>query len=76
MVGWTAGSGGILSGSVYMKAAANTQAVGKGMAIVVNTMIKQQKAMLELVTVVGFSLGAHIAGYAGNGIPGLKRIIG
>jgi hypothetical protein len=28
------------------------------------------------VTVVGFSLGAHIAGYAGNGIKGLKRIIG
>lgn len=76
LVKWTYGSGSILDGNLYIKAAANTRAVGKGIANVVQEMINQKKANLKLTTIVGHGLGAHIAGYAGNGLQGLNRIIG
>lgn len=46
------------------------------MALLINNMIQQNKVDLSITTIVGFSLGAHVAGYAGDGLPGLRRIIG
>jgi len=72
IVRWTTGS----KGPDYFKASANTQTVGAAIALVMNSLIEQNKVDLSLSTVVGFSLGAHVAGYIGDRLPGLRRIIG
>lgn len=72
IVRWTAGS----KGPDYFKASANTQTVGAAVALLINTMVQQSKVDLSITTVAGFSLGAHVAGYVGDGLPGLRRIIG
>ncbi len=48
------------------------------MARLVKAMLgtKVPKLMLDRTTILGFSLGAHVAGYAGAAIPGLRKIIG
>jgi pimeloyl-ACP methyl ester carboxylesterase len=72
IVRWTTGS----KGPDYFKASANTQTTGAAVALLVNNMIQQNKVDLSITTIVGFSLGAHVAGYAGDALPGLRRIIG
>ena len=60
----------------YLQATANTQLVGRLIALVVNHTIAEVGAAASDFHLVGHSLGAHICGYAGNGIDGLGRITG
>ncbi|KAL4218198.1 hypothetical protein ACF0H5_022934 [Mactra antiquata] len=60
----------------YPKAVANTRVVA---AVVVNllTGLRDNMGMkLSDVHLIGHSLGAHIAGYIGTGLPGIARITG
>lgn len=60
----------------YPKAAANTQAVGLAVSLVLSKMVDKGKADLSSTTIIGFSLGAQTAGFAGANLTNLKRIIG
>jgi len=60
----------------YVKAAANTRSVGSAVADLLKTLISMGKINLEKLTLIGFSLGAHISGFVGNKIPGIPRILG
>jgi len=57
---------------MYSQAAANTRLVGLEVARLVKTL----KIDPKKVHIIGHSLGAHIAGYAGEKIKGLGRISG
>ncbi|CAG5121725.1 unnamed protein product [Candidula unifasciata] len=61
----------------YTQASANTRIVGAQIALLVNHLI-EAKVLLTAddVHIIGHSLGAHIAGYAGERITGLGRISG
>ncbi|XP_043240458.1 pancreatic lipase-related protein 2-like [Amphibalanus amphitrite] len=59
----------------YLQATANTQLVGRQIALLVNKMISAGASAADF-HLAGHSLGAHICGYAGNGIEGLGRITG
>ena len=59
----------------YLQATANTQLVGRQIALLVNKMISVGAVAADF-HLVGHSLGSHICGYAGNGIEGLGRITG
>jgi len=61
---------------LYSQAAANTRLVGLEVARLVNTLIADHGVEAEDVHIIGHSLGSHIAGYAGERIPGLGRISG
>ena len=61
---------------LYSQAAANTRLVGLEVARVINTLIEEHEVHAEDVHIIGHSLGSHIAGYAGERIPGLGRISG
>jgi pimeloyl-ACP methyl ester carboxylesterase len=71
LVDWTGGSG-----LPYLKVVANARSIGRGIGNMINAMVGKKKANLSKTTIVGYSLGAHVAGYAGNIAKGLKRIIG
>ena len=58
MVDWTQGSKGLN----YLQAAANARVVGAQVA----TMIRTLGVDLGRVHLIGHSLGAHVAGYAGE----------
>lgn len=60
----------------YVRAATNTQLVGRQIAIVLRDLVEHNTLDLEKVHIIGFSLGAHVAGFAGALLPGLKRITG
>ncbi len=45
-------------------------------ARLVNSMIRRRAVSPESFHIIGHSLGAHIAGYAGERIPNLGRITG
>jgi hypothetical protein len=60
----------------YTQATANTQVVGAEVARLVNSLIRRHNINAENVHIVGHSLGAHTAGYAGEKISGLGRITG
>lgn len=49
----------------YLRSAASTQNVGRNVAMVIDHMVTKRKARLEDIHIIGHSLGAHIAGYAG-----------
>ena len=70
-VDWGAGSG-----FPYSQAAANTRVVGAVLGRLVNGLRTDQRVDGSRVHVIGHSLGAHIAGYAGNASPGIGRITG
>lgn len=50
----------------YSKAAANCRLVGAQIAHLVEALHKEVGLAPSLVHVVGYSLGAHVAGYAGS----------
>ncbi|KAJ7383379.1 hypothetical protein OS493_028460 [Desmophyllum pertusum] len=64
----------------YIQAAGNTRLVGAMIAELIKFLIFQTQSSVDLFHIVGFSLGAHVAGYAGsrlklNGLT-LARITG
>lgn len=60
----------------YVKAAANTRLVGKQLAMLLKGLQDFKGLELSRVHLIGFSLGAHVSGFAGSDLPGLKRITG
>lgn len=64
------------SGFPYRQAVANTRVVGAEIARLVQFLIRHAGASAENFHIIGHSLGAHIAGYAGERLPGLHRITG
>ncbi|KAK7861911.1 hypothetical protein R5R35_010809 [Gryllus longicercus] len=61
---------------LYTQATANTRLVGLELAHFVNYLQKQYGLEPAQVHMIGHSLGAHTAGYAGERIAGLGRITG
>ncbi|XP_053394688.1 pancreatic lipase-related protein 2-like [Mercenaria mercenaria] len=70
-VDWGSGSG-----FPYSQAAANTRVVGAEIARLINFLRAHASVSLDKVHIIGHSLGAHIAGYAGERVPGIARITG
>lgn len=60
----------------YVRAAANTRLVGKQVALLLRRLRAQFGLDPRRVHLIGFSLGAHVAGFAGAETPGLSRITG
>lgn len=62
----------------YVRAAANTRLVGKQLALLLRALADRTKPTLDpaRVHIIGFSLGAHVAGFAGAEVRGLRRITG
>ncbi|XP_054001042.1 uncharacterized protein LOC128888329 [Hylaeus anthracinus] len=56
----------------YVRAAANTRLVGRQLA----KLIRSLNVPLERVHLIGFSLGAHVAGFAGAELANVSRITG
>lgn len=60
----------------YVKAAANTRLVGKQLAVLLKGLVDNNGLSLRNTHLVGFSLGAHVAGFAGAELGNLSRITG
>ncbi|XP_050533070.1 pancreatic triacylglycerol lipase-like [Daktulosphaira vitifoliae] len=60
----------------YVRAAANTRLVGKQVAMLISGLALKANLPIENVHLIGFSLGAHAAGYAGAELQNLSRITG
>ncbi|XP_030378323.1 uncharacterized protein LOC115626947 [Scaptodrosophila lebanonensis] len=60
----------------YVRAAANTRLVGKQLAMLLRNLQQHKGLNLSHTHVIGFSLGAHVSGFAGAELPGLSRITG
>ncbi|XP_046449669.1 pancreatic lipase-related protein 2-like [Daphnia pulex] len=60
----------------YNQAHANIRLVGLEIAFLVNTMVAKLGAKASDIHLIGHSLGAHTAGYAGEKIPNLGQITG
>jgi pancreatic triacylglycerol lipase len=61
----------------YSQAVANAQVIGRSIAILVNWFINRSLLKSDDVHLIGHSLGAHVAGYAGERItPKIGRITG
>ena len=60
----------------YVRAAANTRLVGRQLSLLLGSM--KEKLGLDLTTVhlIGFSLGAHVAAFAGAELGSVQRITG
>ncbi|XP_041360079.1 pancreatic triacylglycerol lipase-like [Gigantopelta aegis] len=71
IVGW--GKGSL---PPYTQATANTRVVGAMIAQLIKTIQKTTGAQPETFHIIGHSLGAHIAGYAGERIQHVGRISG
>lgn len=63
------------AGLPYGQATANTRVVGAETAVLVQAMISAG-ANASMMHLIGHSLGAHIAGYAGERVPHIGRITG
>ena len=70
-VDWGSGSG-----FPYSQADANTRVVGAEVARLINFLHTNKGVSLESFHLIGHSIGAHVAGYADNRVPGLARITG
>ena len=64
------------AGFPYSQAAANTRIVGAEIAQLIQMLRDHYGLSPSNVHIIGHSLGAHVAGYAGTRIPGLGRITG
>lgn len=65
------------NGLPYTQATANTQIVGVDIAILLQSFASRFNMVLDQFHIIGHSLGAHIAGYAGKRLQGrLGRITG
>ncbi|XP_067640448.1 uncharacterized protein [Eurosta solidaginis] len=60
----------------YVRAAANTRVVGKQLAMLLQNLREYKGLNLRRTHIIGFSLGAHVSGFAGAELPGLARITG
>jgi len=60
----------------YVRAAANTRLVGKQLAQLLAGLQKHSGLQLKKTHLIGFSLGAHVAGFAGAELKNLSRITG
>ncbi|KAL1464239.1 hypothetical protein WDU94_003905, partial [Cyamophila willieti] len=60
----------------YVRAAANTRLVGKQLAMLMAGLEEKVKLPIHNVHMIGFSLGAHVAGFAGAELKNLSRITG
>ncbi|KAJ4450331.1 hypothetical protein ANN_01751 [Periplaneta americana] len=60
----------------YVRAAANTRLVGKQLSMLLAGLNKHIGLPIHNVHVIGFSLGAHVAGFAGAELKNLSRITG
>lgn len=60
----------------YVKASANTRLVGKQLAIFLKGLIGNIGLSVRKMHLIGFSLGAHVAGFAGAELGNLSRITG
>lgn len=63
LVDWEKGA----AGPSYALAATNTQIIGRQLALLILDMVSYGADPLT-IHIVGFSLGAHVAGYAGRGV--------
>lgn len=59
----------------YVRAAANARLVGKQLAMLIQGLQKMGLS-LHNIHLIGFSLGAHVAGFAGAELKNLSRITG
>ncbi|XP_053395725.1 inactive pancreatic lipase-related protein 1-like [Mercenaria mercenaria] len=73
VVDWEKGANNIIN---YYQAAANTRVVGALTAQLMTSLHTSTSANYSNMYIVGYSLGAHVAGYAGERIPSLGRITG
>ncbi|GFQ65445.1 inactive pancreatic lipase-related protein 1 [Trichonephila clavata] len=71
LVDWTAANG-----LPYSQAVANTRVVGAIVARLIHFLMNETGITADSVHIIGHSLGAHTAGYAGERIPHLGRITG
>ena len=72
-VDWSAGA----ADPNYVRAAVNTRLVGRQVALLVENINESVGQNINSRThIVGFSLGAHVAGFAGNHLKTLSRITG
>ncbi|KAG8175503.1 hypothetical protein JTE90_009137 [Oedothorax gibbosus] len=71
IVDWTR-----LNGEPYAQAVANTRVVGALIAKLINLIMDLKGVQAESFYLIGHSLGAHVAGYAGERIKNLGRITG
>lgn len=70
-VDWGSGSG-----FPYSQASANTRVVGAEIARLLNFLRANAGVSLDKIHLIGHSLGAHIAGYAGRRVRNINRITG
>ncbi|XP_077987386.1 inactive pancreatic lipase-related protein 1-like [Glandiceps talaboti] len=62
--------------AIYWQSAENTRVVGAELAVFMKLLQDQTGASYSDMHLIGHSLGAQVAGYAGEGTPGLGRISG
>ncbi|XP_053950866.1 uncharacterized protein LOC128858526 [Anastrepha ludens] len=60
----------------YVRAASNTRLVGKQLAMLLHNLKEYKGLNFSRTHLIGFSLGAHVSGFAGSQLPGLARITG
>jgi hypothetical protein len=60
----------------YVRAVANTRLVGKQLSKLLDGLNKHLGLPFNNIHVIGFSLGAHVAGFAGAELKNLSRITG
>ena len=72
VVDWSSGA----VGPDYNQAVANTRLVGAQIAFMVEALERANQIAKSRFHILGHSLGAHIAGYAGKRLPGLGRVTG